>query len=134
MSAAIFDEQRICCVKQTYGEAHWALPGGGMQPGESPLAALVREVREETGYAVRVGHLIGVYSSPWQDRLVLCFGATVLGRDPWEATGEIAAVEFFGRDDLPAPMTPRMRRRIDDAFAGKIGVMQVFEEEPPGRG
>ena len=129
VSAAIFDDLgRICCVQQTYGGMHWALPGGGLEPGESPLGALEREVREETVYAIRVGRLIGVYSAPWQDRLVLCLGATLLGRGPWAATGEIAAVGFFGRDELPEPMTPRMRHRIHDAFDGKIGVMHVFEE------
>lgn len=30
---------------------HWAMPGGGMEPGESPLEAAEREVREETGWS-----------------------------------------------------------------------------------
>ncbi len=29
---------------------HWAMPGGGPDPGETPLRAAVREVREETGW------------------------------------------------------------------------------------
>ncbi|MEU0580610.1 NUDIX domain-containing protein [Streptomyces griseoincarnatus] len=30
---------------------HWAMPGGGMEPGESPLETAEREVREETGWS-----------------------------------------------------------------------------------
>lgn len=30
----------------------WATPGGGMEPGETPLAAAIREVREELGIDV----------------------------------------------------------------------------------
>ncbi|MEK8142880.1 NUDIX domain-containing protein [Streptomyces sp. M10(2022)] len=29
---------------------HWAMPGGGMDPGETPLKAVERELREETGW------------------------------------------------------------------------------------
>jgi 8-oxo-(d)GTP phosphatase len=37
----------------------WTLPKGKLDPGETPLAAALREVREETGYAAKAGSLVG---------------------------------------------------------------------------
>ncbi len=40
---------------------YWDIPGGFLEPGEHPLDGMLREVREETGLAVRVKELLGVY-------------------------------------------------------------------------
>jgi ADP-ribose pyrophosphatase YjhB (NUDIX family) len=128
--AAIFDERgRILCVRQNAGGGKWTLPGGHVEVGETPVEAVVREVREETGYVVHAGRLIGVYSTPASDRLILVFHADVVDRVPWQPDGEIGALGFFGRHELPSPMYERTKLRVVDAFEGETGVVRVSTRE-----
>ena len=54
---------RILLTHWRRGHLHgWTLPGGGIDPGEDPRDAVVREVLEETGLEARVGKLLGVDS------------------------------------------------------------------------
>jgi len=64
-SATIFNEARekVLLTKRA-DNGLWCLPGGGVDPGESVEETVIREVQEETGLAVRVLRLIGVYSDP----------------------------------------------------------------------
>jgi len=48
-------------------EGQWALPGGFVEVGETVHEAAVREASEETGLAVEVSRLVGVYSDPDRD-------------------------------------------------------------------
>jgi 8-oxo-dGTP diphosphatase len=81
----------------------WSLPGGGLDHGEDPVDAVVREVAEETGYDVRVDALLTVDSRvaashhvPSSDvhMLRIIYAATVTG-------GELRS-EVGGSTDLAA--------------------------------
>jgi 8-oxo-dGTP diphosphatase len=126
--AAIFDERgRILCVKLNYGPLNWTTPGGRVEAGESPVAALVREIHEESGYYAQVERLVGIYSAPFKDDIVLMMTARIIGSDGWAPDDEIAQMGFFAQAALPEPMNPRVRRRIEDAFAGHSGILHVFD-------
>ncbi len=57
------DKGEILLIRRSDNE-NWALPGGGVDLGESLTQAAVREVREETGIVCEVTGLVGIYSDP----------------------------------------------------------------------
>jgi 8-oxo-dGTP diphosphatase len=69
-------------------KGRWALPGGFVEIGETVEEAADREAAEETGLAVEVARLVGVYSEPERDprghNVSVAFTARVL-------SGELSA-------------------------------------------
>ena len=55
------DEGRLLVVQRANepGRGLWSVPGGRVEPGEDDAAALVREMREETGLEIVPGPLVG---------------------------------------------------------------------------
>ncbi|MEU6347295.1 NUDIX domain-containing protein [Streptomyces sp. NPDC046977] len=105
----------------------WALPGGGIDIGESAAAAAVRETREETGFDVEVTGLVGIYTDPAhvmayddgevRQQFSICFHARITGgglRTSSESK-EVAFVHPHGLDRLE--IHPSMRLRIDHGLA-----------------
>lgn len=89
--------------------AAWTLPGGGLEPGEDPAHAVRREVREETGFRVVVGDLLGIHSRviPAESRLTegaseplhalrIVYRARIVGgRLRFETDGSTDRAEWF---------------------------------------
>ena len=121
------DEPGQILLMKRSDNQHWGLPGGYVEPGESVLAATQREVREETGYEIEVGPLVGVYSDPrmqvidYGDRRVhainLCFEAIAGDQRELGTPGETLALGFFAIDALPQPFVPIHAIRVSDAAA-----------------
>ena len=125
-SALVFDDSgRVLLIKQNYGGRKYGVPGGAVEPGETPTEAAVREVREETGVDVSLGPLTGLYTLRKPDHTLLCyvFLATIEHGEPAvPPTGEIAALGWFHCDALPEPRTSLVAPAVEDACAGRVGV------------
>jgi len=79
----------------------WNLPGGAMEQGETPWAAVKREVEEEVGLQVEVERLLGVYSRPSQGEVAFGFLCRVVGGSLMY-TDEADCIQYFERNDLPS--------------------------------
>jgi len=93
----------------------WNLPGGGMELEETVDEAVCREVREETGLEVEVEQLVGVYSKPQKQEVVLTFRCHVIG-GTLQATEESRECRYFAPNALPGNTLPKHRQRVVDAL------------------
>lgn len=59
--AIVRDGDDLLVTEQRAPVPEYQLPGGGLDPGESPMFALHRECVEETGWRIRVVRLLGTY-------------------------------------------------------------------------
>ena len=119
------EPDRILLMRRS-DNAHWGLPGGYVEPGESVESAAQREVREETGYEIEVGRLVGVYSDPRTQvidygdgrrvhAINLCFEALAGVQRELGTPDETLELGFFAVDALPQPFVPIHAIRVSDA-------------------
>ena len=115
--AIIFDEQGRVLLSHRRDLDAWNLPGGGVESGELPTEAAVRETREETGLDVVVERLVGVYGKQGKDEVVFAFACRVVG-EQIAATDEADESRYFAIEDIPANTSPKQVERIRDAAEG----------------
>ena len=95
----------------------WALPGGFVEVGETVEEAADREAAEETGLAVEVARLVGVYSDPERDprghNVSVAFIARVLSG---ELSADTDASEVAVVDPDSVELAFDHRKIIEDAL------------------
>ncbi len=130
VNVAITDDQgRLLVIRRT-DNGNWALPGGGIDAGESVAQAAVREVEEETGIRCEVVALVGIYSNPHhvihytsndevRQEFSIVLTANALSADR-QISDESSDVEWVAPDTLLAELDlhPSMRERIEHFLAG----------------
>ena len=126
--AVIFDAtgEKVLLTRRT-DNGRWCLPGGAMDPGESAAECCAREVLEETGLVVRVGRLIGVYSTPHRiteyadgnrkQAFDLTFEAAPISGE-LGVSDETTEIGYFSPEQMKSmDVMELFYERVDDAFA-----------------
>ncbi len=97
----------------------WTLPKGKLKPGETWEEAALREVREETGYAVMLGRFAGIsyYSANGHPKLVLFWNMRPKGDEPLtppsaETPGETDVAAWFAPAEALAKLTHANERLL----------------------
>ncbi len=131
---------RVLLCQQSQGHRLWSLPGGKIRDGESPVHAVIRDIREETGTETDIVDLVGIYQltgngagTDLPDVLVHVFrGRVAVGDIAVNAPGRICRLSWHDVSDLPHPATPTTRAAVADAAAGRSGVLrEVHRDHEP---
>lgn len=128
---------RVLLVVPSY-KSYLDLPGGYVEPGESPAAAAKREVREELGIEPPIGRLL--VADWWQDsaddhggpKLLLVFVGGRLSQSNLDLVVvdgvEVIDYGFHAVSDLAAVTIPRLANRIEHAIAAHNDGTTVYLE------
>jgi 8-oxo-dGTP pyrophosphatase MutT (NUDIX family) len=93
----------------------WVLPGGGIESGESPEEAVLREMEEETGYKVINPRLVGTYTPINKlAKITNLYECTIASGEP-SIGDETRNIQFFPLNNLPKLIPPPYPLWIADA-------------------
>ena len=115
-------------ARRISADERWHLPGGGVDHGEDPRDALVREIREETGLAAEVGETAHVYSahrpSMWRQGRRWDYQALRIVYDAWvPADAPEPRVVEVGGSTVDVAWHP-----VDDVLSGTLPVTDIVTE------
>jgi len=121
VAAMIFDEQgRILLFKHTYRKFEWGIPAGGLEYGEQPDKAIVREFFEETGMQIKVEKLLMAESSKEDHNISLIFLCKIVS-GTFKESSEISEMKYYDVNDLPHMLfgEKNLIRKVVEEIRGK---------------
>jgi ADP-ribose pyrophosphatase YjhB (NUDIX family) len=108
---AVFQERRILMVREAADGGRWTLPGGWADVNLTPAENVVKEVREESGFEVRVRKLAAVWDRTRQGHTPQLFQAykffficDIIGGAAATST-ETSEVAFFAANSIPRDLS-----------------------------
>ncbi|MEV0237627.1 NUDIX hydrolase [Nonomuraea sp. NPDC050786] len=133
--ALFFDDGgRVLLVRPTY-KSYMDIPGGYVEPDETPYEACVREVREELGIQPAIGRLLVVDWAPLPkegDKVLFVFDGGILDSETIKkitfADNELSAYEFRPVEELGELLIERLAHRLEAAAAARAQGETVYLE------
>lgn len=95
----------------------WVLPGGGIDPGETPETAAIREIFEESGFHVVISRKVAEYLPVNRLTQLTHFFECVIVSGKATTSTESSDVRFFQLSALPKLLPPPYPGWIEDAVA-----------------
>lgn len=108
------DDGRVLVIRRD-DNGNWEAPGGVLELDESFEAGVQREVLEETGLAVTVERLTGVYKNLTHGIVALVYRCRPTGGEP-HPTEEAREIRWMTTEEVQATMAPAFGVRVLDAF------------------
>jgi ADP-ribose pyrophosphatase YjhB (NUDIX family) len=101
----VLKENKVLLVRRAVEpfKGQWDIPGGFLEKGEDPVEGAIREVREETGFNIKIAKILGIFMDEYgRDReatLNICYTASVIGGTPG-AGSDATAMDWFDLEIL----------------------------------
>ena len=138
VGAVVRRKDKVLLVRQGSGhplEGQWTIPWGRIDHGESPTAAVLREIREEAGVDAGVEGLLGVQElpEPWLGMIGILFLCTHAGGTPVPDERETEAAGFFAANELArlsADIEPLSAWLVQRVLAGDFSLLEANPSGP----
>jgi len=113
VNAIIVKNKEILLVKRADRDM-WRLPGGYLNIGETIDEAVIRLVKEKMGLDISIQRVLGLYSKPIDNELVVAFVCELARKTKPKIGGDLVAAKFFSLDKLPDNFPEKNQERLDD--------------------